>query len=120
MTAILLSDELMFTSRITSTARAVGVAMTVCRDSQSLLLQATISPPSCDILDLHNPGLDIASLAQSLKVIAKMNIVAYGSHVDAETLKSAREAGCDLVLPRSKFVEALESQLMEWCKPIEG
>lgn len=120
MTGLLLSDDLMFTSRITSTARALGIIITVCRDSPALLSMATTNPPSCAILDLHNPGLDVASLAKSLKAIVNMNIVAYGSHVEAEALRNAREAGCDLVLPRSKFVESLESQLTDWCKPLGG
>ena len=34
-------------------------------------------------------------------------IIGYGSHVDTATLKAARDAGCDVVLPRSKFVEEL-------------
>ena len=117
MNGLLLSDELMFTSRITATARAAGISITVCRDSPTLLLQAAKNPPACVLLDLNNPGLDVTSLVKSLKVSAHSIIVAYGSHVGAETLKIAREAGCDLVLPRSKFVESLESQLLEWCKP---
>ena len=41
-------------------------------------------------------------------------VVAYGSHVETETLRKAREAGCDPVLPRSKFVEELPAKLREW------
>jgi len=41
-------------------------------------------------------------------------VVAYGSHVDAAGLKAARDAGCDVVLPRSAFVEQLPVKLREW------
>ena len=33
--------------------------------------------------------------------------VAFGSHVDADALDAARDAGCDPVLPRSKFTAEL-------------
>ena len=36
------------------------------------------------------------------------------THVDAAGLRAAREAGCDPVLPRSQFVEALPLRLAEW------
>jgi hypothetical protein len=47
-------------------------------------------------------------------------VVAYGSHVDTATLRAAREAGCDVVLPRSKFVEELPTALPTWLAPRTG
>ena len=44
-------------------------------------------------------------------------VVAYGSHVDTASLQAARTAGCDPVLPRSKFVKELELGLKEWLTP---
>jgi len=41
-------------------------------------------------------------------------VVGYGSHVDADTLHAARVAGCDPVLPRSRFVEELPTALAGW------
>jgi hypothetical protein len=46
-------------------------------------------------------------------------VVAYGSHVDAQGLAAARAAGCDLVLPRSKFVEELPTALALWLRPVD-
>jgi len=46
-------------------------------------------------------------------------IIAYGSHVDVATLKRAREAGCDRVMPRSQFVEELPTALISWLAPTE-
>jgi hypothetical protein len=40
--------------------------------------------------------------------------VAYGPHVHAAALRAAREADCDPVLPRSKFVEDLPRALPAW------
>jgi hypothetical protein len=44
-------------------------------------------------------------------------VVGYGSHVEAELLRAAREAGCDPVLPRSKFVKDLDRDLTGWLTP---
>ena len=44
---------------------------------------------------------------------ASPRIVAYGSHVDAATLKRAREAGCDRVLPRSASSHQVQEQIRQ-------
>jgi DNA-binding NarL/FixJ family response regulator len=114
-TGLLLSDDLIFTSRIVGTARGLGLSLLAGRTAESLVELARRSPPRCAILDLDNPGLDLPALLHSLKEIAPgLRVVAYGPHVDAERLRAARAAGCDLVLPRSKFVEQLEKELPGW------
>jgi CheY-like chemotaxis protein len=112
----LLSDELIFTSRITATARSLGLVIQSARSVealQSLIRQRT---PCCVILDLGNPGLSVPDLISQLhETCSPMpGIVAYGSHVDAAGLRAAREAGCDVVWPRSKFTEELPQALPEW------
>ena len=116
MSGLLLSDDLIFTSRITGTARALGLSMQTARDVPLLQALARQQAPTGVIVDLANPGLAIADLIVWLKenIWPMPRVVAYGSHVDVETLKKARAAGCDLVLPRSKFVEDLPVQLPEW------
>jgi CheY-like chemotaxis protein len=79
-----------------------------------LLAQAVKSPPTCVLLDLHNAGLQVDEVVRQLKERGQVFIIGYGSHVDVPTLKRAREAGCDLVLPRSKFVEDLPTALPRW------
>ena len=114
-TAILLSDDLIFTSRITGTARDLGLQVTPARTAATLLTLAQKQPPSCVIVDLSNPGLAIGELAAGLRELpVRPRIVAYGSHVDTATLRAAREAGCDIVLPRSQFVAELPAELPGW------
>jgi hypothetical protein len=38
-------------------------------------------------------------------------VIGFVAHVDADTIRRAREAGLDKVLPRSRFVADLESLL---------
>ncbi len=115
MHGFLLSDDLIFSSRITGTARAHGGTLTVFRDAEKLLDILTAQPVAI-ILDLHNTTLNLtiflAKLRADFSPIPK--VIAYGSHVDAERLRAARSAGCDLVLPRSAFVDRLETDLPQW------
>jgi CheY-like chemotaxis protein len=113
---LLLSDDLIFTSRVTGTAKALGLEVQAARSPAALVELARRAAPRCAILDLHNPGLDVPGLLRDLEAACgrRPRVVAYGSHVEAATLHAARAAGCDLVLPRSRFVEELPAALPEW------
>lgn len=112
---LLLSDDLIFTSRIVGTARKLGLNLVAARDGTRLVDLARKSLPRCVIIDLDNPGLELAKMIEVLSSLdARPRIVAYGPHVNAELLHSARVAGCDPVLPRSKFVDCLETDLPKW------
>jgi DNA-binding NarL/FixJ family response regulator len=113
---LLLCDDLIFASRITGTARDLGLEVRRSRSAEALLEVARRQPPRCVIVDLANPGLVIAELVRGLgeACTPRPRVVAYGSHVDAATLRAAREAGCDVAWPRSKFVEELPDALPAW------
>jgi CheY-like chemotaxis protein len=112
----LLSDDLLLGSRITGTARTLGLSVQTARSPTELLELARRQPPRCVLLDLHHPGLDLADLLRRLADICPgpPRVVAYGSHVEAAILHAARAAGCDPVLPRSRFFEALPTALPNW------
>jgi CheY-like chemotaxis protein len=112
---LLLSDDLIFASRITATARQLGLEMTTAKSQAALEDHAARRVPRCVILDLACPGLDVAALLARLRQGDPAPfVVAYGAHVDTATLRAARAAGCDVVLPRSKFVEDLPRALPDW------
>jgi CheY-like chemotaxis protein len=113
---LLLSDDLIFTSRVTGTARELGLAVKPARSAEALLELAREHRPRCVLVDLANPGLDLGELFRRLGEVCAPppRVVAYGSHVDTATLRAARAAGCDPVLPRSKFVEDLPRELPCW------
>jgi DNA-binding NtrC family response regulator len=120
-TAYLLSDDMMFTSRITGTARDLGFEIKVARSQPGLETLIRSQPPGAVIIDLANPGLALPALLTAAKAANhKVTMVAYGSHVDAETIKNARKAGCDFVLPRSQFAERLPELLPEWLSATES
>jgi CheY-like chemotaxis protein len=112
---LLLSDDLIFTSRITGTARDLGYLIRSARSADVLSELFQKEATRCVIIDLANPGLAVADLVRQLRAGGKGPcIVAYGSHVDADGLRVARQAGCDVVLPRSQFVKDLAASLPNW------
>jgi len=112
---LLLSDDLVFASRISGTARGLGFEVITLRSAAELLDRAGEQSPPCVIVDLANPGLKVAELVRHFRACEEPPfIVGYGSHVDAASLRAARDAGCDLVLPRSKFVQDLPTALPQW------
>jgi FixJ family two-component response regulator len=112
---LLLSDDLIFTSRITGTARSLGLEVRQVRTLDNIVETAKQVGTRCLILDLAFPGLDLPDLMRQLSELdAPPRVVAYGSHVDAASLNAARGAGCRPTLPRSKFVEDLPRDLPNW------
>jgi CheY-like chemotaxis protein len=115
----MLCDDLIFFSRVSGAARAAGLGVRMVRTAADLVAAARAEPPRGVILDVHNPGLDLPALLAELNEAcpAMPRVTAYGSHVEAATLRAAREAGCDRVLPRSQFVKELEAKISEWLTP---
>jgi DNA-binding NarL/FixJ family response regulator len=113
---LLLSDDLIFTSKVLATARANGGTVRVGRSCDNLLTLAQEHRPTAIILDLHFPQLDLQNLLEKMRVGLEYMplLVGYGSHVDVATLKAARQAGLDRVMPRSQFVDELETALPQW------
>jgi ActR/RegA family two-component response regulator len=115
LNAILLSDDLIFTSRVTGTARDLGLSVAPARTVAAVLDLARRQPPVCVILDLALAGQELPALMADLaRLPRRPRTVAYGSHVDTASLNAAREAGCDVVLPRSRFVSELPTALPAW------
>jgi CheY-like chemotaxis protein len=121
MMILLLCDDLIFTSRIGGTAKALGLSFRAAKtmpELQQILMQ---SPPRCVIVDLQAPDLALADLVRAAAALpSRPTLVGYGSHVDTATLKAARDAGLDVVWPRSKFVDELAAALPEWVHSAES
>jgi CheY-like chemotaxis protein len=103
--AILLSRDLIFTSKVTGTARMLGHRVLVVGDVASATAMIGQWQPRVVFVDLA-----AGDLVQPAALVALRNLaapgtpfVAFGAHVDTEALATARALGCDPVLPRSRF-----------------
>ena len=97
---LLLCRDLMFVSKVTATARALGVPVQVVRDPAQLPPQGTRL-----LVDLNQTGAIEA--ASRWKVATAGQVIGFVSHVDTDTIERARAAGLDQVLPRSRFTATL-------------
>ena len=102
---IALVRDLMFSSKVTATARAVGSEVQIIRDPGKLIGQTG----RMLLVDLNLPGaIEAASMWKTENPSAQ--VVGFVSHVDTGTIQKAREAGLE-VMARSGFVEGLAGLL---------
>ena len=117
---VLLTHDLIFSTKVTSTARALGLAVTAAGDLMKVAELCRDQRHSCVFIDLGVPDLDItAAVAQLRRAAGAVPTVAYGSHVDTARLDAARAAGCDEVLPRSRFSAELPALLRRYLDTAE-
>jgi CheY-like chemotaxis protein len=110
-------DDLMFSSRISTTAKAVGVPVRFTRSLEAVLDGARATPPPhLIVLDLNSARIRPLEVIAALKAdpaLATIPLVGFVSHVDSATIEAARAAGIDRVLARSAFVEQLPTLIVE-------
>lgn len=109
-----LLDDLFFRSRIEATAEAAGVRVLVSRTPAELADRLEEAGGGGVLVDLGLSAGDPAEAIRALKRRADPpTVVAWGSHVDVESLEAARAAGADRVLARSAFTRRLPDLLRE-------
>lgn len=113
---LVLTRDLIFATKIRSTADALGLQLTVAATAEQVLETAAAMPVRLVVIDLGHPDVKPAELLLALRTLAgpSLKIVAFGSHVDTARLDEARAAGCDDVMPRSRFSATLPELLRRY------
>jgi CheY-like chemotaxis protein len=101
------SDDLFFSAKIASTAGKLPVTLTEVRDAVQLEheLEAGVAPDLV-ILDLNSEACRPLASIRKIKADPRLQatrLVGFLSHVQKDLHQHALEAGCDAVLPRSRF-----------------
>lgn len=113
-------NDLIFATKIRSTADSLGVLTRPVRNSA--MLDARLhtvddgkpnEPVSAVMVDLDCGEDGISLITQAKAHDSAIPVVAFGSHVATELLRAARDAGADTVLPRSAFTVKLPALLLE-------
>jgi CheY-like chemotaxis protein len=99
----------MFQSRLQQQARALGYEIAVA-DTPEAVRYGLDRSPALFVIDLDVAGLDWRQAVEAAKE-GSVAVLAFGRHTEAQLLRSAREAGCSHVVPRSTFVEELPQVL---------
>jgi hypothetical protein len=106
---LLLSRDLIFTSKVKGTAAELGYPMMVTGADIPARSMIAAYRPRIVFVDLAAGKLVAPAALIAYREIAGPDtwFVAFGAHVDVEVLAAARAAGCHDVLPRSRFTAEL-------------
>src|SRR5574338_1175471 len=107
-------DDLLFSSKIRSTGRQLGVCLTFPRTPDEILQKVRNDHPSLLLADLNSAKADPIATIRAIRSdpqLANVRILGFVSHVHVDVIRAAREAGADEVLPRSAFAANLPELL---------
>lgn len=110
-------DDLFFVSKLQETARQVGAPLVTVRAEDFRLEAVRQQQPALAIFDLNTTTANAVELIRQLKAdaeLARVPVLGFFSHVQVELQEAAQEAGCEQVLPRSKFTATLPALLRQY------
>lgn len=116
---VALVTDLFFATRIREAGSALGVIVKIVTSWPALRERCQSRKPVLIIVDLN------ATQAQPIETIAQIKtdaglksvpVVSYLPHVRTDWEKAARDAGSDLILPRSKFSVQLPDLIKHYAR----
>jgi DNA-binding NarL/FixJ family response regulator len=114
--AIALIDDLFFVAKVRETAKQVGIALETAATGDQLLKAAAAGPAALILVDLNARQGALEAIAHLCggngQTVAQgqgspRRVIAFLSHVQTDLAERARAAGCQEVMPRSKFTQNL-------------
>ncbi len=105
---LLLSRDLIFTAKVTGTARALGRQVRTAGNVPLATRMLDEWQPKVVFVDLAAGDLVApAALLAYRQAAPGVPFVAFGSHLDTSAMAQAAAAGCEAVMPRSRFTMEL-------------
>lgn len=114
---IVVMEDMFFSSKIREAAKPLGSNIEFIKNTDGLIEKLESQKPSLLIFDLNTKACNPTEIIKKLKsspTLKDIPVLGYLSHVQTELKEEADKAGCDLVLPRSKFSKALKEILMKY------
>ncbi len=108
-TIVIVVVDLLFQSRISAVAEALGLDARVA-DTPASVDAMMAAAPAAVVVDVDAAGIDAASVIRAAKA-AGAKVLAFGRHTQPGALRSARDAGADTVVARSQLAEELPELL---------
>ena len=124
-----LVTDLYFTTRIESTAERLGYQVVLLEQVSSVgeavgnfsTYLKKVSPVVV-FVDLNHAALPWEKWIIEAKndvEVKNIHIVCFGSHIDVETMKKAKDTGADEVLAKSRFVQVMGNLIQKYGDGIE-
>lgn len=111
---LLISDDVMFWAKVHGFAKAAGVPAFRIQDDAAMEAAIAGGAIAKVFADLGSRSVDLLSWARRLKSLdPPPRLVAYGSHVDTDSMARAAAAGFDEVMPNSRFHRSLAELLAQ-------
>jgi CheY-like chemotaxis protein len=111
-----LVDDLFFQAKLMETARRVGVTLKMVGNGDALVAAAATQEHKLVLVDLNARQGALEAVSQLQAAGNSPPIIGFLSHVQTELAEKARAAGCQDVLPRSKFTADL-AEILSRAKP---
>ncbi len=113
---VVLGRDLIFTAKVRGTAAELGYRMLVASEIGMARMRIQKCRPRVVFIDLtaHDLAAPAALAAYRQATGPDTWFVAVGPHVQADVLEAARTAGCQVVLPRSKFAAELPALMRHY------
>ncbi|MEE3369886.1 MAG: hypothetical protein VX346_11125 [Planctomycetota bacterium] len=115
MTALFLTEDLMFTSRVSAQASALHIPIETI-GSLTQLDESLACQPTLFVVDLAAVATDQleATVAMVRNRAPGATIIAFGPHVWEAKLQAAQQAGCDQVLSRGQLHKEMTELLQQY------
>ena len=113
-------SDLIFETKICSTANALGVPAIVVRSTDELDKGISRTGASLILVDLNTAGDVAIALVKAARAHpSELHVVAFASHVNADLLEKAEQAGAHSAIPRSQFAAQLPDMITTHCKKLD-
>jgi DNA-binding NarL/FixJ family response regulator len=103
-------DDLLFSSKIRTVAKQLGVDVVFARSPDAVLREVRERGPALLLVDLNGEKLAPLETIRTITLdpeLAATRVVAFVSHVQTATIHAARAAGAHEVMARSAFAASL-------------
>jgi CheY-like chemotaxis protein len=113
---LLLSRDLIFTTKVKGTAEALSYRIVVASERAQAVALIAKWQPRVVLVDLTAGDMAAPEALIAYQELAGPDawFVAFGPHVEADALAAAKAAGCQAVMPRSKFSAELPELLRQY------
>ena len=104
-------DDLFFQSKLTETARQLGIDLRACADANTFVAEISNGKATLALVDLNARANPLEAIAAAKSAAPDVPAIGFFSHVQTELAERARAAGCTETMPRSKFTRDLATIL---------
>jgi len=105
--------DLLIRSKVDVAVRHYGVEAFYAPDAGAAIAAAGRPGVRLVLVDLDAPGVDGAELVRELRAATSARIVGFCSHVMADLIRAARDAGANTVMANSTFAASVPGLVAE-------